>query len=131
VGNLKPWRPGVSGNPKGRPRGVGAVIDVIGSGTRDAILRNLAAQALAGDVSAAREILSRTDPAPRRQEISGDLAVAGVEKQRFKEVLSELSNDELQQIRAIAIAHSERIAALSGSVRDGARHRHSPVTGAA
>jgi hypothetical protein len=101
------WQP--EGTSEGRTRG----LDVIGSGTRDAILRNLAAQALAGDVSAAREILSRSDPAPRRQEISGDLAIASVEEQRFKKVLSELSNDELQQIRAIAIAHRERIAARS------------------
>ena len=108
MGNLKPWKPGVSGNPKGRPRGARAVLDVIGPGTRDAILRNLAAQALAGDVAAAREILSRTDPAPRRQELSGGLSVANAEDQRSREVVSQLTTEELRQLEAIAKAREER-----------------------
>jgi hypothetical protein len=109
----------VSGNPKGRPRGTRAVLDVIGAGTRDAILRSLAAQALAGDVSAAREILSRTDPAPRRQEMSGGLSVANAEEQRSKEILCELTNEELQQLEAIGKALEERTqaAAAARSVR--------------
>ena len=119
MGNLKPWGRGVSGNPKGRPRGTRAVLDVIGAGTRNAILRSLAAQALAGDVSAAREILSRTDPAPRRQEISGGLPVANSEDQQLQEILSELTDDELRQLEAIAKAREERTraAAAARSVR--------------
>ncbi len=91
------------------------MLDVIGPGTRDAILRNVAVQALGGDVSAAREILSRTDPAPRGQEISGDLAVANVEEQRSQEILSELTNEELQQLEAIGRALEERTQAATAA----------------
>jgi hypothetical protein len=47
------------------------VRDVITPKTREAILRALAERALQGDVAAARVLLERTDPALRRQELSG------------------------------------------------------------
>lgn len=57
-----PWQPGQSGNPKGRPPGsgeVGKLREAI-KGHVPAIIERLTAQALEGDVQAARLLLERT-----------------------------------------------------------------------
>ena len=59
------WKPGQSGNPKGRPPGAGEVATLRAAiaGKVPAILESLTAAALAGDVQAARLLLERTLPA--------------------------------------------------------------------
>ena len=59
------WKPGQSGNPRGRPPGAGEVAKLRAAiaGQVPAILQSLTAAALAGDVQAARLLLERTLPA--------------------------------------------------------------------
>ena len=55
------WKPGQSGNPKGRPPGAGEVAKLRAAiaGQVPAILESLTTAALAGDVGAARLLLER------------------------------------------------------------------------
>ena len=58
------WKPGQSGNPKGRPAGTGEVAKLRAAiaGNVPAILESLTTAALAGDVQAARLLLERALP---------------------------------------------------------------------
>lgn len=58
------WKPGQSGNPKGRPPGVGEIgkMRAAIAGNVPAILQSLTTAALAGDVQAARLLLERALP---------------------------------------------------------------------
>ncbi len=58
------WKPGQSGNPKGRPPGVGEIgkMRAAIAGNVPAILESLTTAALAGDVQAARLLLERALP---------------------------------------------------------------------
>ncbi len=58
------WKPGQSGNPKGRPAGTGEVAKLRAAiaGSVPAILESLTTAALAGDVQAARLLLERALP---------------------------------------------------------------------
>lgn len=61
----QPWKPGQSGNPKGRPRGVvdrRAALREALAGELPAIVAKLVAAAKGGDVQAASLILSRALP---------------------------------------------------------------------
>ena len=57
-----PWKPGQSGNPAGRPKGTGEIgkLREAIKGHVPAIIERLTAQALEGDVQAARLLLERT-----------------------------------------------------------------------
>ncbi len=57
-----PWKPGQSGNPAGRPKGTGEIgkLREAIKGHVPAIIARLTAQALEGDVQAARLLLERT-----------------------------------------------------------------------
>lgn len=59
------WRPGESGNPKGRPIGSGPAAKLRAAIAKDApdIIRKLIELAKAGDVRAARVLMERTVPA--------------------------------------------------------------------
>jgi hypothetical protein len=114
---LRPWRPGQSGNPRGRPRGTRAVLDVISPATRDAILCSLADRALKGDVAAAKVLLDRTDPVLRRQEIGG-IEGKPLEIQKAEAVAAELPTEVLRELDALA----ERIAARAGATTPERRH---------
>ena len=116
---LRPWRKGESGNPKRRPRGARAVLDVIGLETREAILRSLADRALQGDVAAARLLLERTDPALRRQEIGG-IEGKPLETQNAEAFAAQLTTEELRELDALA----QRIAARSASGGSDPQRRH-------
>lgn len=66
-GNLRTqWKPGQSGNPKGRRRGSKNKATLLRDGIDvERILATLATAALKGDVSAARVLLERALPPPR------------------------------------------------------------------
>lgn len=57
----KPWKPGESGNPRGRPPGRGQVAELREAIAKHtpAIIRKLVVQAKAGDTAAARLLLER------------------------------------------------------------------------
>ena len=59
------WKPGQSGNPKGRPTGTGEVAKLRAAiaASVPAILQSLTDAAIAGDVQAAKVLLERTLPA--------------------------------------------------------------------
>ena len=59
--NLKPWKAGTSGNPKGRPPGAGEVAKLRASISKHVpgIIRALVKQAKAGDTAAAKLLLER------------------------------------------------------------------------
>jgi hypothetical protein len=67
----KAWQPGQSGNPAGRPKGsgeIGKLRAAIGKALPE-IVERLTAQALAGDVGAARLLIERTLPSLRPVEL--------------------------------------------------------------
>lgn len=73
------WKPGVSGNPKGRPKGQGpfaAVREEI-AGHMPAIIKRLAEQAKEGDVAAARLLMERIYPALKPVEVPVALELPG------------------------------------------------------
>lgn len=64
------WKPGQSGNPKGRPAGAGEIAK-LRAGIAEhvpAIIQTLTTAALAGDVGAARLLLERVIPAIKASE---------------------------------------------------------------
>ncbi len=71
------WKPGQSGNPKGRPAGSGEVAKLRAAiaGQVPAILESLTAAALAGDVGAARLLLERALPPIKPVEQSQPLSL--------------------------------------------------------
>ena len=64
------FKPGQSGNPKGRPRSHRYVRDIVPRNDYERIILALADKAGKGDAAAAREILSRIEPAVKVHEIS-------------------------------------------------------------
>jgi hypothetical protein len=71
------FKPGVSGNPKGRPRGtgkVGAIREAMNAHVPE-VIAQLIALARAGDVQAIRLLLDRTVPALRPIELPVSIAV--------------------------------------------------------
>lgn len=73
------WKPGVSGNPNGRPKGRGpfaAVRDEIAE-HMPAIITRLAEQAKEGDVAAARLLMERIYPALKPVEVPVALELPG------------------------------------------------------
>jgi len=73
--NLKPWQPGQSGNPAGRPKhrviseDIAEVLDEeVSSGLTKGhkIAQKLVAMAMAGNMAAIKEILDRTEGRPKQ-----------------------------------------------------------------
>ena len=71
------WKPGQSGNPKGRAPGSGEVSKIRAAIAAEvpAILKTLVEQALAGDTQAARLLLERTVPALKPAEQAQAIAL--------------------------------------------------------
>lgn len=71
------WKPGQSGNPKGRSPGSGEVAKIRAAIAAEvpAILKTLVEQALAGDTQAARLLLERTVPALKPAEQAQAIAL--------------------------------------------------------
>lgn len=103
----KPFKPGVSGNPAGRPRGAfgkrTAVLQALMADKAEAILAVLVEQALTGDVAACKAILERVVPVCREAPID-EHAVT----------LPELTGDNLPQVVGAVVE-----AVASGSLTPG------------
>lgn len=92
------WKPGQSGNPKGRPPGAGEVAKLRAAiaGNVPAILESLTAAALAGDVQAARLLLERALPPIKPVEQSQPLSLPdGTLTDQGRAVLAAVAAGEL------------------------------------
>lgn len=93
------WKPGQSGNPKGRPPGTSAITKMRDSLAFDApdILAGLVAAAKGGDVQAARLILERVLPPLKsiEQAIELQLPVGGTLTAKASAVLSAAALGEI------------------------------------
>ena len=92
------WRPGQSGNPKGKAKGAGEVAKIRAAIAADVpgILKALTEQALAGDVQAARLLLDRTVPALKPVEPSQALTLPdGSLTEQGRAVLASVAAGEL------------------------------------
>ena len=92
------WKPGQSGNPKGRPPGVGEIgkMRAAIAGNVPAILESLTTAALAGDVQAARLLLERALPPIKPVEQSQPLSLPdGTLTEQGRAVLASVASGEL------------------------------------
>ena len=92
------WKPGQSGNPKGRPPGTGEVAKMRAAitGNVPAILESLTTAALAGDVQAARLLLERALPPVKPVEQSHPLSLPdGTLTDQGRAVLAAVAAGEL------------------------------------
>ena len=92
------WKPGQSGNPKGRPPGVGEVAKLRAAiaGNVPAILESLTTAALAGDVQAARLLLERALPPIKPVEATQALSLPnGTLTEQGRAVLAAVAAGEL------------------------------------
>ncbi len=104
LANLRPWKPGQSGNPKGRPKRL-SVLEILGEDKRRALIQTLFDQAMSGDTTAAKALLDRIDPTLARQELTGrdgDPILVG------RSELATLTTEELRTLDALAGAREER-----------------------
>ena len=73
----RPFKPGVSGNPSGRPRGsrnkTTVLVEKLLADDAEAVARSVIVAARAGDMAAARIVLDRLCPVRRDQPIEIDL----------------------------------------------------------
>lgn len=109
------WKPGQTGNPKGRPPGISEITKLRKSLMTDApaILDGLVAAAKAGDVQAARLVLERVLPPVRPVEQAVELELTG-------ETLTEQGRAVLGAVSAGALAPgqgSQLIAAIGALAR--------------
>jgi len=92
------WKPGQSGNPKGRPAGTGEVAKLRAAiaGNVPAILESLTTAALAGDVQAARLLLERALPPIKPVEATQALSLPdGTLTEQGRAVLAAVAAGEL------------------------------------
>lgn len=95
----KPWKPGESGNPRGRPpgRGQSAQFREALASKLPAILESVVKAAIEGDMTAARLVLDRCLPAlkPLESTIEGMTLPTGTLTQQATDVLSAVARGEL------------------------------------
>ena len=92
------WKPGQSGNPKGRPLGAVCRVTRLREGIADhlpAIIEGLVTAAKAGDTHAAKILLDRIMPALRPQSPSFALGTTGDLAQTAHAVLAALAGGEM------------------------------------
>jgi hypothetical protein len=104
-GNTR-WKPGQSGNPKGRPRGAGEIARLRAriAEAMPGILAVLTEKAQAGDVQAAKLLLERTLPAIRPVELSEAVPLEGETlTDQGRAVLRLLAAGEIGPMQAAAL----------------------------
>jgi hypothetical protein len=73
----KPFRKGMSGNPRGKPIGcrnkASRLLEAISDNDLEAIVLRLVTEAKAGDMTAIKILLDRLSPAPRARTVAVDL----------------------------------------------------------
>ncbi len=92
------WKPGQSGNPKGRSPGSGEVAKIRAAIAAEvpAILKTLVEQALSGDTQAARLLLERTVPALKPAEQAQAIALPdGSLTEQGRAILAAVAGAEL------------------------------------
>ncbi len=104
------WKPGQSGNPKGRPAGAGEIAK-LRAGIAEhvpAIIATLTAAALAGDVSAARLLLERVIPAikPAEEAAPINLPADGTLTEKGRAVVAAVAAGELAPSQGASIMGS-------------------------
>ena len=103
------WKPGQSGNPKGRPPGAGEVAKLRAAiaGQVPAILESLTAAAIAGDVAASRLILERVLPPLKSAEQTQPLSLPdGTLTDQGRAVLAAVAAGELAPGQGAALLAS-------------------------
>ena len=103
------WKPGQSGNPKGRPPGAGEVAKLRAAiaGQVPAILESLTAAAIAGDVAASRLILERVLPPLKAAEQTQPLSLPdGTLTDQGRAVLAAVAAGELAPGQGAALLAS-------------------------
>jgi hypothetical protein len=95
----KPWKPGESGNPKGRPpgRGQSAQFREALASKLPAILESVVKAAIEGDMTAARLVLDRCMPTlkPMEATIEGLALPTGTLTQQARDILASVSRGEV------------------------------------
>ena len=104
------WRPGESGNPRGKPRGAGKVArlrEAIGDALPQVIER-LVQSALSGDVGAARLLLERVCPALRPVEVPAvvSLPADGTLTEQARALLAAAATGALAPAQAAALVQA-------------------------
>lgn len=100
------WKPGQSGNPAGRPKGTGEVAKLREAikAHVPAIIENLVARALEGDIGASRLLLERTVAPLKAMEPAQALALPdGTLTEQGRAVLSAVANGELAPSQGAAL----------------------------
>lgn len=107
----KPWQPGQSGNPAGKPKGtrnpVLAALDAVGEANAKAILERTVTAALTGDIRAADSILSRVWPARKGRPINltiGNVTTSAGVQSALSDVLQAMAAGQITTDEAAAVA---------------------------
>ena len=110
LANLKKFKPGASGNPKGRSKEWACPVAVLRrqltkSGDIEGIMAKLREMALAGNLEAIKLILDRVvGKVTDKVELSGAVSVSETAS------LAQYTREELEQLRAIQLAATARSA---------------------
>lgn len=105
-GKALPWKPGQSGNPKGRPPGTSEVAKLRAAIAEHvpAIIERLREQALEGDVQAARLLLERTVAPLKAMEPAQALTLPdGTLTEQGRAVLASVAGGELAPSQGAAL----------------------------
>ena len=106
----KPWKPGESGNPRGRPpgRGQSAQFREALASKLPAILESVVKAAIKGDMTAARLVLDRCLPAlkPLEATIEGLALPTGTLTQQARDILASVSRGEVAPGQAAQLVAS-------------------------
>ena len=106
----KPWKPGESGNPRGRPpgRGQSAQFREALASKLPAILESVVKAAIEGDMTAARLVLDRCMPAlkPLESTIEGLALPTGTLTQQARDILASVSRGEVAPGQAAQLVAS-------------------------